>query len=64
MFGAELKVECILRSLTPNPPNPGANDTDVSPLDAIVREGARRLLQAALDNEVAEVIATRVKARL
>ncbi|MEM6533086.1 MAG: hypothetical protein AAF654_10700 [Myxococcota bacterium] len=37
--------------------NPGANDAEVSPLDAIVREGARRLLQAALDNEVAEVIA-------
>ena len=75
MFGAELKVERILRLHNRNTPlgggekdtlsmtdnvvplqNPGVNDTDVSPLDAIVREGARRLLQAALDNEVAEVI--------
>lgn len=36
--------------------NPGSNDRSLSPLDAIVREGARRLLQAALENEVAEVI--------
>lgn len=39
------------------PQNPGSNDNDISPLDALVREGARRMLQAALDNEVEEVIA-------